>query len=254
MRLHQAVESLPIKLQPWVDAKLTQYVAGYAERSAQENACGDIADWLASELPGAVSSQKPVLAHPNGLARFDLTMLDSPPGRITGSGPLNAAWVQPVSLRHSIAEKGSKARERLGSAAGYIVGVVVDNAFASDGHQLLTTLLGPGVCARLEDGSHKNYRRVPVEGRVLVEEARRCGRQDLLDLAMFDADKNEHDEHDPGLYFDLTFKHVSGVVALYTKAIQFVANPFAVMDIARLRAVFPSNLTPFPSRGSENAV
>jgi hypothetical protein len=182
-------------------------------------------------------------------------MLDSPPGRINGSDPLNAAWVQPVSLRHSIAKKGSRARERLGSAAGYIVGVVVDDAIASNGHQLLTTLLGPDVCARLEDGSHKNYRPVPVEGRALVEEAQRCGRQDLLDLAMFDADRNDHYGHDPGLYFDLTFKHVSGVVALYhTKAIQFVANPFAVMDIARLRAAFPSNLTPFPSRGSENAV
>lgn len=253
VRLHETVESLPVELQPWIDAKLTQYVAGHAERSAQETASGDIANWLAAELPSAVSSGTLALAHPSGLARFDLKLLDSPPGRINGSGPLNPAWVQPVSLRHSILKKSSRAKERLGAAAGYIVGVVVDDAIASNGHQLLNTLLGPGICARLEDGSHKNYRPVPLAARVLVDEARRRGRQNLLDLATFDPDENEHHKHEPGLYFDPACEHVSGVVALYyTGAMQFVANPFAVMDIARLLAAFPSTLAPFPGRDDEN--
>jgi hypothetical protein len=246
VRLHRTIESLALELQPWVDAKLTKYVAGHAERCTQETACGEIADWLASELPSAMSVGKKVLAHPSGLARFDLKPLDEPPGRINGFGPLNADWVQPVSLRHSIAKKSTKAKARLGTAAGYVVGVVVDDAVASDGHQLLTSLLGPAICAWSGPGAHRNYRPVPLASRDLLNEARRRGRQDLLDLAMFDSDENELHKHDPGLYFNPICEYVSGVLALYyTEALQFVVNPFAATEIARLRAVFSATLMPF---------
>ena len=33
VRLHRMVESMAVELQPWVDAKLTHYVAGHAERA-----------------------------------------------------------------------------------------------------------------------------------------------------------------------------------------------------------------------------
>jgi hypothetical protein len=249
-RLHMLLADLPIAIQPWVDAKFVRPEVGWRARAEQENACGEVADWLAAQLVGAVEASRTELHYTDGVTRFDVTPLDVAPGYVKGHASLKAWDVNEGTLRDSIEKKNAKAKERLlASGAGcYLVGLAIDDALASRGDELLTTLFGPPVVCEGRLGG-RTFRPVPASRRSRVDEARHRGRGALLDLAQFDPNKNNLYGQPEAVYFDPASAAVGGVLALYyTDALQFIPNPFSSNDIERVCLRFPAQLTPFSSR------
>lgn len=246
-RLHEVVNTLPIEIQPWLTSNLLHNPPTRRDRGLQEAACRDIANWLAAELPDAVRDARRQITHPDGRTRFELTLLDAPPGRILGSGCVDAWIPDEGTIRRDILEKSSKAKERLDAARAscYVVGLVIDDAFASTGTDLMSSLYGSGISRSTSSGTY-SYRPVPVDRQRAYDDAVRLRRQDLLDLARLDRDETNLHGFPEGLYFDAACADVCGVLALYyTEQVQYLPNPFSLRNIDPLCRLFPQILTPF---------
>jgi hypothetical protein len=230
-------------VRPWIPAELLKNQIGGKEREKQEIACGVLADWLASELPSAVAKRMARLVHPDGVTYFDLTPLDSVPGYMEGSAVLSAWLYDDGTFRRPIEYKASKATARLQSARAccYLIGLDIEDAFASTGRDIASTLLGPLCCS----AEKHSYRPVLLAHQQKVADAEQQGRGDLLQLAHFDRTEQNLHGTDAGLYFEPGFADVTAILALYyTNAVQFVPNPFSRTNIDPLRQLFPAKLTP----------
>ena len=149
--------------------------------------------------------------------------------------------------RQAILDKSQKAGKRLSEtgAACYLIGLDIQDAFAANGYDLLTTVLGPLIELECTAESHL-FRPATASSLSLIEEARQCGRGDLLDLAQLDPAKLEFEKYQDGLYFKSELRDVGGVAALYyTDEFQFVPNPFSSNNIEPIYRRFPRQLTPF---------
>lgn len=242
-RLDVVLRSLPTAVRPWIPAELLKNQIGGKEREKQEMACGVLADWLASELPSAVAKRTARLVLPDGVTYFDLTPLDAAPGYMEGSAILSAWLYDDGTFRRSIECKASKATARLQSARAccYLIGLDIEDAFASTGRDIASTLLGPLRCS----AEKHSYRPVLLANQQRVADAEQQGRGDLLQLAHFDRTEQNLHGTDAGLYFEPSFADVTAILALYyTNEVQFVPNPFSRTNIDPIRQLFPAKLTP----------
>lgn len=247
-RLDAVLQSLPIAVQPWVSGELLKNQIGGREREKQELACSALADWLASELPSALARGATRLSHPDGVTYFGLTQLETTPGYMRGTAAVDAWFVGEGAFRQSIENKASKASARLqATGAGcYLIGLDIEDAFASSGHDIVSAALGPLFC-RGGSGTSYSYRPVAPANQSAIEDAERRGRADLLKLALFD--RLEHNSHgtEAGLYFESSFVDVSAILGLYyTNAVTFVPNPFSRTNIEPICQLFPATLAPIP--------
>lgn len=252
-RLHAVVRSRNFLIDPWIDATLAEPLWGGKERAEQESATIAVADWLANEL-ATMPNQSGRLVHDH--ARFDLTLIEEV-GRITGYGPLEAYVVNDypngsrVSLfewfRTAVRRKAriaSRHPERRGKL--HIVGLVIDEAFASQGFSLVNALLGAVTAA---EGRH--YRAVPPGGAALLDEAIARGRSTMIESLAFDRTKTPRAGDDAIMFDREVHENIDGVLALYyTDSLQFVPNPFSQRDLGPSRELFPQQFEPFtvPSR------
>jgi hypothetical protein len=252
LRLHSLLQTLPVAVQPLLGKQfLDQRVTGH-DRAQQEQECGLLASWLADELPRAASNREPVLQFSDGVTTCELEYLEASPGFMMGYAGVEPWFVVDGTLRQSIEEKAKKARERLNvnGAGCYLAVLGLDDAITSlEGRDLLLTLLGPLTHEQLRDGNEliesTLYRPVPASGQVMVEEALRQGRGDLIDAARFDRAKPFPTGALPA-YFDPALQYLTAVLALCsTGEVHFVPNPFTTTTIDPLLHHLPADLKPF---------
>lgn len=129
----------------------------------------------------------------------------------------------------------------------HLVGLVVDEAYASDGVALARVLLGPLVFVEESSasGGGRHHRGIPQAGQSLLQAAVKRGREDLLlNLAQLDPGQSTPTQ---ALFFEPTIsERVDGILALYyTDELQLIPNPFSKQDIEPLCAAFPRQLKPF---------
>lgn len=254
VRLNNIVTRLPIEVEPFTEGDLSEPRWGGRERQKQEECCGELANWLASQLEGWNQDRPVELIH--ALARFVITPLSSRPGRIAGKTMVSPSRIHefassqvsnPISMsqwfRKAIERKANIALESpQRCAAQHLVALVIDEAYASDGGVLANTLLGGLVWSSDEK---KGYRTVPAFAQSLYHQSLDRGRRALLDLAQFDS--NETINRIEGLFFNESIcAGVDGVLALYyTGELQALLNPFTSRNIEPLRPLFPMTLSPF---------
>lgn len=246
-RLHLRLATLPIAIQPWVGASLLAPRATRRDRGEQERACGDVAEWLASELPAGLSAGTSRLQYVDGVTSFDLEPLDGPPGFVKGHGSAEAWIATEGASRASILAKASNATARLreSGAAHYLVGAVIDDALASGGRDTLTMLLGPLVQSELRS----RYRPVALARRDRLLDARRGANAPLVTASLLAPEENDLHGFPEGVFLDPATSDASAVVALYyTDALQFVPNPLCSRALEDLVKLFPSELAPFTPR------
>jgi hypothetical protein len=244
-RLHTTIMELPIEIQPWVAAEFIRELVDGRCRTAQERACGDVATWLAEQLPDAVHEGRTALVYHDRKTCFELTPLETAPGYVKGTAPVEGWFIAEDRLRQSIKKKSEKASGRLlaNGADCYFVGLAIDDSFAASGHDILGTLFGTLVHC---DTTGRTFRPVPADHRFQIIEARQRGLENVLNLAALDPDQNDARESPKGLFFDPALSEVSGILVLYyTDTLQFIPNPFSTKDSAQVRSRFPNELTPF---------
>lgn len=173
LSLHNLIATLPITVQPWVTAAFAQPQVGWKARADQKNACGELASWLIANLPAAVTADQSQLRYNDGRTYFELSAIDAALGYMRGHISIETWLGSEDTLRNSIEHKNSKARKRLDAtgADAYLVGLAVDDAWSSRGHDLETTLLGPMVQTDASLGN-RTYRPVPASRRARIEDAR----------------------------------------------------------------------------------
>jgi hypothetical protein len=249
VRLNEIVNRLPIVIQPVTNGEVNEPLWGGPERSKQEERCGVLADWLADQLEIGIQRCPTILTH--DLARFEITSLDSPPGRIEPVA--SVVWIQDFpdgreNCVKSMSEWFADAIKRKVKTAlkypercapNHLIALVVDEASAWSGGVLASTLLGKLCWAGRE------YRAVPTLARRLYSQSLGRGRGTLLNCAQFEP--NETTTSPEGLFFDESIcTGTDGVVALYyTDELQVLLNPFTSRNIEPLRSLFPVNLFPF---------
>ena len=259
LQLHEVVQALPVEIQPWVEGCLVEPVWSGIDRDDKDALCGQLAEWLATELRKLLQDCRTTLCHQ--LARFDVSPLERPPGMILGAGQVSVSYIRehPRSSNGIPPRKGLTLEERLGEAIRnksgkhptsrgtlHLVGLVVDEAYASDGFALARVLLGPLVFVDRSSasGGGRHYRGIPHAGQSLLQAAVKRGREDLLNLAQLDPGQSTPTQ---ALFFEPTIsERVDGILALYyTDELQFIPNPFSKQDIEPLCAAFPRQLKPF---------
>ena len=250
VRLHDLVESLPVRIEPWTEGVLTKPAWDGPERQRQEEECGQLADWLCGELANLKADGPVTLIH--RLARFEISSSTSPPGEIAGSGMLSPMRIRGVPNPRdpglSMSEWLAQAIRRKAAIAGryppghHLIALVVDEVYAHSGHNLLTTVLGGLTYSSAEE---RQYRTVPPQGQSLYRRSLAKGRKGWLDLAQFDA--NETGGNWDVVFFDPAVSAAAdGVLALYyTDKLQFIPNPFSSRNIEPLLPLFPKTLQPF---------
>lgn len=241
-RLHDVVRDLPVEVQPQLGSFFLKDEYLGPERAEQQRACGEVASWLADNLPEAVHRGETLLVHPIRPARFRLKIRPGSRGRISKEVGTQAWFGGGPPLRRSILKKSLKAQRRLDGthANAYVIGMVISPVVPSTGEELLDALLGAHV-ANLDGDS---FRSVPPRFSEQYQYAKRQGRDALLDAAELVVMNGDGAEY--GLYLDTEMSGVAAVLALYcTGHFQFVPNPFAAVDINPLRRLFPSHLSLF---------
>ena len=253
--LHEFLAGHAVSVRLQMDGELFAPCWDYHERRAKEEACGRIADWLVEQLKNRPLEGPTELRCCEGHAQAIVKPIETAPGGIEVT-QRDAFWIRdyerPGDTRMSMSRwlyaavmnKSKKAKSRApDERSAYVVGLVIDESYACQGHVLVNTLLG-GLVG--DPYAQRAYRLVPPSAHATIAEAKRRGRGALLARAQYDPAKKDTTAT-PGLFFDVeACGDVSGVVALYhSDELQFVPNPFSRRPLEALAALFPARFEPF---------
>ena len=240
-RLRSVLALLPIDVAPIIGAELARPQWGGNERRLKELQWAELLTWLADQL-SALRVVPCVLNGPFD-STFEVTGLEGLPGHFSGHltrifEVANASLCKWLKL--ALHRKASI--ERRSAASGCIIGLVIDEALACNGYELLATLFGPST---YESWTGRSYRPVPENHRGDLERARNAGFLDLLTTVQSDEHETPRGPDEQGFFFEEGSDQVQGVLALYyTGKLQYLPNPFAGAPNHALHALFPPSVKP----------
>ncbi len=233
IELLRRLRSLPLRITPWLPARLQKPLFDSILRSKREREIKGITAWLTGQLTTLDLACLPKALYRKGI-RFDLRRQSEGPGIMAGCGPLEAFGIPDRKIRSRLryiltkkAQSHLRWRERH-AGHRYIIALYLREYFVAP--EMVSDLVYGG---SYWDGSLHRF--VAPRNGPLLRRAERTGWSEFLRSQHLEIGRTSRS----GLFFSPVMRRVAGVLVNSVGHWLFLPNPFARDNSP---AVYPSAL------------